>query len=277
MSGLLYGFKAFGFLTDSATDTPLSQKYAWFPEHTQAVVEVTGNEETINAYINGSSTGKIQPFKVFEDADTFAFTITVAGFSWTNLQLLAGEFAEATSSYERRVAKRATVPSSSPYTITDSDLAGAAVADVQVSKAELGSWGSPGGMTVQTTSVTSGSTTQVQITGSTLVFSAAMAGAPIDYFVTQTRTNIPSIGQETTYDAIQYVGFHGLIGVDEYGSDEGIEIVIPKMKRNRGFSLDSSSRTYEIGFTPVLKAGERSVVKFFEVTADSVPSPSPSP
>lgn len=266
MSGLSYGFKTFGVLT-YGTDTPNSQQVAWFPEHTAAVLEVAGNEEIINAYVNGSTTGKLSPFKVFEESEEFTLNITAVGMNFHNLQLLAGEHAATTASLPRKVAKRAVV-NSSTYTITDADFSGLAVADVQATLGiKSSTYGSPREFTIAATGSATANTAILNNSTNTLTFTSALAGATIDYFVSQPKSNVRTIGHEANPSRITYLGWRGILGTDEYLSTEGIEIVIPRMQRTRSYSLDSSSREYEIAFTPVLAPGETSVIKYAEILA----------
>jgi hypothetical protein len=266
MSGLSYGFKTFGVLT-FGTDTPNSQQVAWFPEHTAAVLEVTGNEEIIQAYINGGTTGKLSPFKVFEEAEEFSLTVTAVGMNFHNLQLLVGEHASTTSSLARKVAKR-TVVNASTYTITDSDFAGLAATDVQATLAiKSSAYGSPREFTIATSGSATANTAILDNSANTLTFASSLGGATVDYFVSQPKSNVRTIGHEANPSRITYLGWRGILGTDEYLSTEGIEIVIPRMQRTRSYSLDSSSREYEIVFTPVLAPGETSVIKYAEILA----------
>lgn len=266
MSGLSYGFKTFGVLT-FGTDTPNDQQVAWFPEHTSAVLEVAGSEEIIQAYQNGGTTGKLSPFKVFEESEEFTLTITAVGMNFHNLQLLVGEHGSLTTSLPRKANKRAVIDTAA-YTITDADFAGLGVADVQATLAIRSSaYGSPREFTIAATGSPTANIAVLDNAANTLTFTSALGGATIDYTVNQPKSNVRTIGHEANASRITYLGWRGLLGTDEYFNTEGIEIVIPRMQRTRSYSLDSSSREYEIGFTPVLAPGETSVVKYAEIVA----------
>jgi hypothetical protein len=120
------GLKNYGFISPD-TSTPQGQLAGLFPLLSSFAVNVAGTEVTAQGYVDG----------VLTDVDTYTSTTTttvdmgVQSIDWITLQWLIGEYAQTTASLVLPIVKTGTVPAT-PFTITDSDLTGAAVADVQV-------------------------------------------------------------------------------------------------------------------------------------------------
>lgn len=267
MSGLTYGLGTFGFITLDGAPT------AFFPEHSSAVLEVTADEEIINAYINGSADGVLRAFKVFESAAEFSFSMEVVGFNFDQLAILTGEQISTTASYSNNSNRSGIVvqTGTSPnfvYEIEDADLIGQTPAQVRVKAAArgIGTWGEVRTLTVVSDPPANTNEVQLEATAGKLIFfDVDWLNAPINYVLEETRTNIRTIGVNPTPTRLRNFGFQGLLKTDEYGASEGISITIPSMTRSRAFSLNSAERERTLEFTPVQAAGQPSVVQFAEI------------
>ena len=265
MSGLSYGLGSFGFITLDGAPS------AYFPEHASAVLEVTADEEIINAYINGSADGVLRAFKVFEEAAEFSFSIEAVGFNFDQLGMLVGEQISLTPNYTKPASRAAIVErtGTSPnfvYKIENDELIGQEPADVRVKAAARGVWGEVQTLTV--VSDTPANATEVELdatAGELIFFDDTWENAPINYVFQETRTNVRTIGVNPSPTRLRNFGFQGLLKTDEYGANEGISITIPSMTRSRAFSLNSAERERTIEFTPVQAAGQPSVVQFAEI------------
>ena len=265
MSGLSYGLGSFGFITQDGAPS------AYFPEHASAVLEVTADEEIINAYRNGSPDGILQAFKVFEEAAEFAFSIEAVGFNFDQLGMLVGEQIATTASYAYNsdrvgIVEAAGTAPNLTYELEDADLVGLTPAQVRVKASERGPWGEVGTLTIVSDTPANATEVELDATAGTLAFfDDSWLGAPIDYTLEVARANTRTIGVEANPVRLRNFGFQGLLKTDEYGPTEGIQITIPRMTRSRSFSLNTAERERTIEFVPVLAPGRRSVVEFAEI------------
>lgn len=135
---------------------------------------------------------------------------------WLTFQILQGQIAttETNQVIQHRVTTR--VPSSSPYTITDSGLSGA----VQVHVMERGSWGEE-------------SVIDITPSSGTMTFNSSYAGAPVSYLRPTFYATVEAIGVTPTPE---FVGDMECWVVAKSGAfyPQGTELYFPHLTRSTG-------------------------------------------
>jgi len=244
------GLKNYGFISPD-TSTPQGQLAGLFPLLSSFAVNVAGTEVTAQGYVDG----------VLTNVDTYISTSTttvdmgVQSIDWITLQWLIGEFAQTAASLILPIVKTVTVPAT-PFTITDSDLTGAAVADVQVTFID------DDVSNVVFLEVKTGSTTtfdEVQLTSGTLVFNSAAVGRDAKYLVRKTYSGIPTLGYGASAQVVDNLEFNGIIVGTRAKS---VAVSIPKLSRNGTFAVNPGQADQTITFTANVKGSDRSPVRY---------------
>lgn len=199
-------------------------------------------------------------------ATTYTFEFEVEAIDSDTLALMFGENWATTATYDDRLIRRAAVPSSGPYTISDADIPTTPVAgDIHVSIADNGVWGFRRPLEVILTGSPTGD--QVLVTGTTtktLTVASTLAGAPLKYSIKKPRTTIESLGVVSSP-----ILFNDLKFIGHIASTRKEEIICEvDLTPSGGWELpvgDESSLTLE--FKPVAKGANRSAVRMYRIAA----------
>ncbi|MBL1176852.1 hypothetical protein [Pantanalinema sp. GBBB05] len=196
---------------------------------------------------------------------TYGFSVEIESIDSGTLALMFGETWGASASYTGKKLKRVTVPSASPYEITDTELADLTAADIQVM---LAANSSTGGLIRPLQVVTGGApanTNEVQLdeANTKLVFHSTHAGASIKYGHKEAYT-VESLGVVASPIALDDLKFFGVIATTR---DEEI-IVEVDLSPSGGWELpvgDESSITLE--YKAIAKGSNRSAVRLYRQAA----------
>jgi len=244
------GLKNYGFISPD-TSTPQGQLAGLFPLISSFGINIAGTEVAAQGYVDGV----LQDVDVYVSSQKTTVDMGVQSIDWITLQWLIGEFAEVTSSLVLPIVKAAEVPAT-PFTITDSDLTGAAVADVQVTFVD------DDVSNIVFLEVKTGAAStydEVQLTGGTLVFHSAAVGRNVKYLVRKTYSGVPTLGIEAAADTIDNLEFNGIIVGTRA---KNVAVRIPKLTRNGTFAISPSQPDQTITYTANVKGGRRSAVEY---------------
>lgn len=191
-----------------------------------------------------------------------SLTVQLANVDWAVLQLAEGEIAENVN-VTLPAYKVATIPSVSPYEITDAEITAGNQDKV---KAYLqGKVGSnvAGPLTRVATAPSSAKEFQADGANTKLIFEAGLAGGAIAYSIPKAYTSIPSIGKAPDPVRISSLSFIGHACGDEF--PEGVLIHIPKIARSGRPTYNTADDipTLELPFECLVAPGERSPVHFY--------------
>ena len=244
------GMKNYGFISPD-TNTPQGQLAGLFPLLSSFAINTAGTETVAQGYVDG----------VLANVDTYisatetTVDMGVQSIDWITLQWLIGEFAQTTASLILPIVKTGTVPTT-PFTITDSDLTGATVANVQVTFVD-DNQSNIVPLEVKTTAPSLFD--DVQLTAGTLVFTSAAVGRAVKYMVRKTYTGVPTVGYGASAQVIDNLQFNGIIVGTRV---KGIAVNIPKMTRNGTFSISPSTPDQTITFRANVSGTDRASVRY---------------
>jgi hypothetical protein len=249
--------------TDGSGPGSGTQEGAFFPFTTSVSVEKTTENSKIYAYPPAGGTGTLKQVANIKGQEEWSGTMSINVQSWLELQLLLGQKSQSVSQDYFEV-KTATVDSGG--TITDTDLGGATVADVQVSFIE---YDSTGGSPRQLEVITSGTVTANQVLldepNTQLEFHSSLQGLSVYYTLAKTATkNVIGIVNPTVITGLQ---FFGLLTTNGSTTAAGYGLYIPSLTLDGNFSIGVSGteNTVEIPFTPVLTGGYSEPVIIIEL------------
>jgi hypothetical protein len=226
-------------------------------------LEATSSKLQAKKYVEGVKT--IAASKVGEYLYTLKLGIEAA--SWTSIQFALGELAGTTASIGLPEVRYATIPLTSPYEISDTDLTTATGAQVFVT--DSGTWGEEKSLTL-TVAVGAPSAGEFKVDSGTgkFTFNVAQAGAPIAYRIIKTYTSLASIGQEQVATLLNSMSFSGIA----YSDKEYYKIIIPKMQRVSVPSLNLSDVTkLEVEFDLQTPQGMRKPFQIFKMPSTYTP------
>jgi hypothetical protein len=244
------GLKNYGFISPD-TSTPQGQLAGLFPLISSFTINVAGTEIKAQSFVNGT----------LQTTDSYVGTVEtsvdfgVQSIDWITLQWLVGEYAEITPSLILPLVKSAEVPLT-PFTITDADLTGAAVSDVQVTFVDSNL------SNVVFLEVVTGSPTtydEVQLTGGTLVFNSAAVGRSAKYMVRKTHSGIPTVGYAAAADTVDNLQFNGIIVGTRAKS---VHVNIPQLTRNGTFAVTPGGGDQTLTYTANIKGSNRTPVRY---------------
>jgi len=182
------GFGAF-YLRDKTNDelTPLR------PNVFSIAQEIT--TETILAYPD-SGVNTLQTLETITTETTYTLNVETGSFQDATFPLIFNQRASTQSNVVTLVQKVVTVPSGSPYTVTESGL----TVDQDVT-AVLLSTSSPGDVYLdQSPSVDTPDPGEFEVTANTLTFNAAQAGASVSIAYEKTESSLSIIGGPAPLD-----------------------------------------------------------------------------
>lgn len=209
--------------------------------------------------------GKIVKAGSVVSKETYTMKVGIEAVNWMALQFAYGELAGVTASASLPILKYATVPSTSPYEIVDTDITTTTV-QVSVTQSGAGTWGRARPLTRNTTTPTSGEF-QVTTGSNKLTFNAAQAGAPIAYRTFKTYTNIESIGAESVYTAFSTFTFSGILYMDE----ELVKVVVPTISRSNIPTLSVVDTTkFELEFDITISGSFRTAFQMYNLSTAPV-------
>lgn len=244
------GMKNYGFISPD-TNTPQGQLAGLFPLLSSFAINVAGTEVTAQGYVDG----------VLQNVDTYVSTsqttvnFGVQSVDWITLQWLVGEYYQTQATLVLPIVKSTVVPTT-PFTITDSDLTGLAVTDVQVTFVD-DNVSNVLPLEVKTSVPTLFD--DVQLTAGTLVFSASAVGRSVKYLLRKTYSGIPSVGYNASAQTIDNLEFNGIIVGTRAQS---VAVNIPKLTRNGTFAISPSNPDQTITYRANIKGSNRSPVRY---------------
>jgi hypothetical protein len=244
------GLRNYGFISPD-TSTPQGQLAGLFPLLSSFAVNVEGTEVTAQGYVDG----------VLQNVDTYVSTsqttvdFGVQSVDWITLQWLIGEYYQTQSTLVLPIVKSAVVPAT-PFTITDNDLTGLTVADVQVTFVD-DNISNVLPLEVKTSSPTLFD--DVQLTAGTLVFPSSAVGRSVKYLLRKTYSGIPTVGYNASAQTIDNLEFNGIIVGTRAQS---VAVNIPKLTRNGTFAISPSNPDQTITYRANVKGSNRSPVRY---------------
>ena len=117
------GFGSLSFSTTGLQGPTATTEGLYAPYPTSISVEKTTETVDKFAFIPAGGTGVKQKIASFQGQQNWTGTMTLGFTSWLDLQFLYGQKAQRSSTTTPRI-KTAVIPTSSPYTITDTALSG---------------------------------------------------------------------------------------------------------------------------------------------------------
>ncbi|HEY9639055.1 MAG TPA: hypothetical protein V6C57_01150 [Coleofasciculaceae cyanobacterium] len=192
---------------------------------------------------------------------TNTLTLGYESIDWFGLQFAFDQLAVDTTA-TLPLVKQGTVPTSGPYTFSDTTLVSGNIASVKVYIDERGDWGPPGFRKAGTTTPAVGEF--VAATG-TLTFNAADAGAPFTYVVDTTYTDISSIGAAASPIKVGTLSFVGQL----YGPrfPENVMIYFRSITRKSDPSINTDDvPRIEIQYSANLVAGRSLPFELYELS-----------
>lgn len=258
MSNILTGLGRPSFITPG---TAATAKH--FPiEPLEFSIEANSTKLQAKKYVNGVKT--VAATRIGEVL--YTLKLGIEAISWAAMQFALGEVAGTTASIALPEIRYATVPTSSPYEITDTDIGDSA--GVWVNVLDSGTWGADDQLTFQGTSGPAAGSFYVDSGADKLVFNAAQAGAPISYRILKTHTNLASIGQEQVVTLLDNMAFDGIT----YSDKEYYKIRIPRLLRASAPSLNLADVTkLEVEFDLATPSGLRKPFQIFKMPSNYQP------
>lgn len=260
----LRNFNMLGFFTNDnvvpATSPTQTALYDVRPTGATLTKEVESRD--VRGVVDGTPQSQVLDTVITQV--TYGFSVEIESIDSGTLALMFGETWGASASYDGKKLKRVTVPSESPYEITDTDLEGLTAADLQVM---LAANSATGGLIrpLKIVTIAPANTNEVQLDepNTKLVFHSSHAGASIKYGIKKSYT-VESLGVVDSPIALDDLKFFGIIATTR---DEEI-IVEVDLSPSGGWELpigDESAITLE--FNAVAKGSNRSAVRLYRQAA----------
>lgn len=182
---------------------------------------------------------------------------------WQTTQFAFDELATTSSNISVPIIKTATVPLVSPYQIVDTGISATTSPGIQVYRASSTATLDRSFMLTQTAAPTTAEQVQIDVTNTALVFTAANAGATIQYSIAQPFTSIPTIGLATTADKFGTLEFIGKVYNSEFSSPPTIRC--PRIYRTGtpSISIAGDVSTLDVEFRAGVPDGGRKAVQWF--------------
>lgn len=207
--------------------------------------------------------GKIVTAGSAVSSETYTMKLGIEAVNWLSLQFAFGELAGLTASVALPEIKYGTVPTASPYEITDAEISDT---NVWVTTTAAGAWGRARPLGRAASAPQAGEF-QVNTTTKKLIFNVAQAGAPFAYRLFKTRTNIESIGAEAVFTALSSFAFSAVGYLDE----EMVKIVVPRITRSNIPTLNVADVTkFDLEFDMVVSGSFRSAFQIYNLTTAPV-------
>lgn len=206
-------------------------------------IEISGESDSLTS--QKFAEGLLVTAGSVQSSQSFTMTIGIQAIDWVTMQFAYGLKSAVTATVDLPVMRYATIPSTSPYEIVDTDIT-----TDQVRVAFVG-----GAALTATESTPATGEFEVDTASTKLVFATADAGKAIAYRVLKTYTNIRSIGAESAVTPLRAFEFYGTVfngNGDRYG------LKIPNMSRLGipTLSLTGDAAQFDLEFELIVGAGK---------------------
>jgi hypothetical protein len=222
--------------------------------------------EAQNAKAKAWISGKRKNVASAVTEENYTLTLSFQYLDWFHLGFGYDELPQTSTNVSLPIVKTATVPSSSPYEISDTDITVGNGSSIKAYLPQRGSWGEAG-YRKRVGAAPAAKQFQVDTTNKKLIFHSSDAGATVQYVIPKTYTTIETIGYENTADSFGKLSFLG----KGYGPEfpNGIMIYLPNITRSSIVSIDTSSDVpeFSIDFDANVPAGKRTPHQYFNLAS----------
>ncbi|WP_016949766.1 hypothetical protein [Anabaena sp. PCC 7108] len=198
--------------------------------------------------------------------ETQTLTLSFQYLDWFHLGFAYDELPQTSSNVQLPIVKTATVPSTTPFEIGDTDITVNNESSVKAYLPARGSWGEAG-YRKRVTAAPVAKQFKVDSTAKKLIFHESDAGATVQYTILKSYTSIESIGYENSADSFGKLSFIG----KGYGPEfpNGIMIYLPNITRSSIVSMDTSSDVpeFSIDFDANVPPGKRTPHQYFNLAS----------
>jgi len=187
-----------------------------------------------------NSEGTLVTASRVKGSTSYSFTLSYNEIDWGNLGFALNQFPRSASAVTIPTLKYGTVPSGAPYTITDADISDT---NVSVVITKSGAWGQAG----QALVVAGSGSGSVAVSGTTLTFNAAQAGASVAYLAYASSSyNAQDYGGPTGGATWGSFEFWGTIFIPTLTSGTKIYIPEASISEDPTITIDDGVPTVEV-------------------------------
>ena len=255
--GILSGAGQFMFLTQSLSSTIIAQELMFAPDLINFTLA-----ENLGTPRKAKKLTCDGPVIIGVAHGLREATLTVSSEvpNWSFLQLAAGELAENVN-VTLPLYKQATVPLTTPFTITDPAITAANLAQIRSYNSSFVGTTQPG--TLMRVTVAPASAKEFQAAAGTLTFSSGAAGQTITYSVPTPYTSMPSLNKSATPIKLGELQFIGHACGDSF--DNGVLIHIKRLSQTTKptWNPNQDVPAFEIQYECLLAPDERELVQYY--------------
>lgn len=194
---------------------------------------------------------------------THAITVNFQSIDWDTLQLMNDEAAGVSDNVVFPEIVTGFVPAT-PFTVTDADLVGLEIKDLQVTLSGDGAL-EPLALTVGT-SAASATAIDFDSTAGTITFHTSHEGRAYKYVKTKSLDNVPSLGVEKNIRTLGELQLFGVI--DGPRLKDGVLFHVPKLARNSGWTLAFSDQvSIELQYRGLVGPGKKDAIEYYQIPA----------
>ena len=187
-----------------------------------------------------NSEGTLVTASRVKGSTSYSFTLSYNEIDWGNLGFALNQFPRSASAVTIPTLKYGTVPAAAPYTITDADISDT---NVSVVITKSGAWGQAG----QALVVAGSGSGSVAVSGTTLTFNAAQAGASVAYLAYASSSyNAQDYGGPTGGATWGSFEFWGTIFIPTLTSGTKIYIPEASISEDPTITIDDGVPTVEV-------------------------------
>jgi len=187
-----------------------------------------------------NSEGTLVTASRVKGSTSYSFTLSYNEIDWGNLGFALNQFPRSASAVTIPTLKYGTVPAAAPYTITDADISDT---NVSVVITKSGAWGQAG----QALVVGGNGSGSVAVSGTTLTFNAAQAGASVAYLAYASSSyNAQDYGGPTGGATWGSFEFWGTIFIPTLTSGTKIYIPEASISEDPTITIDDGVPTVEV-------------------------------
>lgn len=187
-----------------------------------------------------NSEGTLVTASKVKGSTSYSFTLSYNEIDWGNLGFALNQFPRSATAATIPTLKYGTVPTTAPYTITDT---GISATNVSVVITKSGTWGQAG----QALTVGGTGAGTVAVSSTTLTFNAAQAGASVAYLAYASSTfNAQDYGGPTGGKTWGKFEFWGTIFIPSLTSGTKIYIPEASISEDPTITIDDGVPTVEV-------------------------------
>jgi hypothetical protein len=194
--------------------------------------------------------------------ETYTLALSFQYLDWFHLGFAYDEIPQKSTNIKLPILKSVILPSTAPFEITDTDISTTNGSGTMAYVSQRGNWGEAGYRKLSAGAVPAVGEFAVNTADKKLIFNAADAGAPVQYFIQKTFASLPSIGYETVANGFGSLSFVGIGRGPEFPN--GVYINIPSATRKKSPSLATGDvPEFQLEFGVNVLPGNRSPHQFF--------------